>query len=147
MTSSFIGGENGENHRLVASHWQTLSHNIVSSTPHMSGCVRTHNISGDRHWLHTVTTVPYIASLFQWYYYCFREKIVNCFKWGVWNSVIVIRIASVNELEIWNIEQEKKSSIYNRALFSIFHSALTNEITFNGRFISFNLWRSLCSSP
>ena len=23
----------GENHRLVASHWQTLSHNVVSSTP------------------------------------------------------------------------------------------------------------------
>ena len=33
----------GENHRPVASHWQTLSHNVVSST---------HNISGDRHWLH-----------------------------------------------------------------------------------------------
>jgi hypothetical protein len=23
----------GENHRLFASHWQTLSHNVVSSTP------------------------------------------------------------------------------------------------------------------
>jgi len=23
-----------ENHRPVASHWQTLSHNVVSSTPH-----------------------------------------------------------------------------------------------------------------
>ena len=23
----------GENHRPVASHWQTLSHNVVSSTP------------------------------------------------------------------------------------------------------------------
>jgi hypothetical protein len=23
----------GENHRYVASHWQTLSHNVVSSTP------------------------------------------------------------------------------------------------------------------
>jgi len=23
----------GENHRTVASHWQTLSHNVVSSTP------------------------------------------------------------------------------------------------------------------
>ena len=29
----------GENHWPVASHWQTLSHNVVSS--------------GDRHWLHT----------------------------------------------------------------------------------------------
>jgi hypothetical protein len=26
-----------ENHRPVASHWQTLSHNVVSSTPCMSG--------------------------------------------------------------------------------------------------------------
>ena len=27
----------GENHRPVASHWQTLSHNVVSGTPHMNG--------------------------------------------------------------------------------------------------------------
>jgi len=26
-------GGHGENHRPVASHWQTLSHNVVSSTP------------------------------------------------------------------------------------------------------------------
>jgi len=25
--------ETGENYRPVASHWQTLSHNVVSSTP------------------------------------------------------------------------------------------------------------------
>jgi hypothetical protein len=33
---SFIGGGNGvpgENHRPVASHWQTLSHKVESSTP------------------------------------------------------------------------------------------------------------------
>jgi len=33
---SFIDEETGvpgENHRPVASHWQTLSHNVVSSTP------------------------------------------------------------------------------------------------------------------
>jgi hypothetical protein len=40
-----------ENHWTVASHWQTLSHNVVSSTPCMIGS-RTNNISGDRHWLH-----------------------------------------------------------------------------------------------
>jgi hypothetical protein len=37
-----------ENHRPVAGNSQTLSHNIVLSTPRLSG-IRTHNISGDRH--------------------------------------------------------------------------------------------------
>ena len=40
----------GENHKPVASHWQTLSHNVVSSTPRLS-CVRTHNTRCDKHWL------------------------------------------------------------------------------------------------
>jgi hypothetical protein len=35
----------GENHRSGTSHWQTLSHNVVSSTPCLSG-IRTH-ISSD----------------------------------------------------------------------------------------------------
>ena len=36
MAVSFIGGGNrstAENHQPVASYWQTLSHNVVSSTP------------------------------------------------------------------------------------------------------------------
>jgi hypothetical protein len=43
--------ETGENHQHVASHWQILSHIVVSSTRRLSG-VWTHNVSGDRHWLH-----------------------------------------------------------------------------------------------
>jgi hypothetical protein len=38
-------GGPGENHQHVASHWQTLSHNVV----HLALIeIRTHNISGDR---------------------------------------------------------------------------------------------------
>jgi len=40
-----------ENHQPVESHLQTLSHNVVSSTPRLSG-IQTHNVSGNKHWLH-----------------------------------------------------------------------------------------------
>jgi hypothetical protein len=39
-------GVPGENHRPVASHLQTLSLNVESSIPRLSG-FRTHNLSGD----------------------------------------------------------------------------------------------------
>jgi hypothetical protein len=39
-----------ENYRPAASQWQTLSHNVASSTPSLSG-IQTHNVNGVRHWL------------------------------------------------------------------------------------------------
>ena len=47
---SFVAGGNRRNHRPAASHWQTLSHNVVSSTPRHK--LESHNHSGDRYWLH-----------------------------------------------------------------------------------------------
>ena len=51
-TSNYISvlsvEEIGVPHQPAASHWQTLSHNVVSSTPRL-GRIGTHNVSGDRH--------------------------------------------------------------------------------------------------
>ena len=49
-------GPPGENHRPVTSHWQNLSHNVVSSTPRHERDSN-HNLRGDRHWLHRVEHV------------------------------------------------------------------------------------------
>jgi hypothetical protein len=46
--SVLLVDETGENQQPVASHCQTLSHNIISSTPHLGG-IRTHNVSCDRY--------------------------------------------------------------------------------------------------
>jgi hypothetical protein len=40
-----------KNNRPAASHWKTLSHNVVSSTLGLGG-IRTHNVNGVRHELH-----------------------------------------------------------------------------------------------
>ena len=39
-------GVHGENYWPATNHWQTLSHNVVSSTPRLSE-IWTHNVSGD----------------------------------------------------------------------------------------------------
>ena len=47
--SQFYWWSTWENHRPVVSHWQTLSRNVVHLVLIK---IQTHNISGDRHWLH-----------------------------------------------------------------------------------------------
>ena len=47
----------GENHQPVASHWQTLSHNVVSSTPRLIGIDCTGSCNTNYH-LITSTTAP-----------------------------------------------------------------------------------------
>jgi len=54
MVVTFIGGENRSTWRkspTCQKSLTTLSHNVKSSTPRLSG-VRSHNDKGDRHRLH-----------------------------------------------------------------------------------------------
>jgi len=53
---SFIGGGTRRKHRPVASLCQTKSHNVVSSTPHLSG-IRAHNLSLGYFWEKKKTTI------------------------------------------------------------------------------------------
>jgi hypothetical protein len=50
-----------ENHRSVASHWQALSHMVVSSTPSRSG-IRTHHFEHYEHFSMSFKTVVLLNS-------------------------------------------------------------------------------------
>jgi hypothetical protein len=94
---SFIGGGN---HRPAVSHWQTLSHNVVSSTSRHN---RDSNFSGDRHnhvdpqinnkRLHKM----YVWYFHMWNYMCIREIICVYVKLYVymWNYMCICKIICV----------------------------------------------------
>jgi hypothetical protein len=55
--------ETGENHRPVASHWQTLSHNVVSSTPrHARGSTSKLELFSEDHVAFEQNLRPYNAA-------------------------------------------------------------------------------------
>jgi hypothetical protein len=63
LRSVLLGEETGipaENHRPVESHWQTLSHDVISSTPHHKR-FRTHNVSGDLKFVSQILTMYYLV--------------------------------------------------------------------------------------
>jgi hypothetical protein len=68
---SFIGGGNrstGRNHQLTSSHWKTLSHKVVSSTPRLGAfelttlvVIGTECTDSCKSNYHTITTAPRLA--------------------------------------------------------------------------------------
>ena len=61
-------GVPGENHRPVASHWKTLSHNIVSSTPHPS-----------RIWTHVVAIGTDCLGSYKSNYHTIKTRMAPCY--------------------------------------------------------------------
>jgi hypothetical protein len=66
----------------VASHWQTLSHNVVQLALIE---IRTHNISGDGHWMHRQQWIRDTS----WYQYGERNLLLTAHQWAIDVSVIV----------------------------------------------------------
>ena len=89
-------GVHGANHRPAASHWQTLSYNVVSSRPSPSG-IRTHNVSGDMHWL------PYDHD----------HDVIDCKC-----NIQVCQISEIIMQKMLQIHRKKRSKIYNIIGFS-----------------------------
>ena len=82
-------GECGENHRPVASHWQTLSHNVVSSSHRLSraqthnftlllviGTVLTDCIGSYKSNYHMITTMT--NPLYKWVKHLFNHPLSTC---------------------------------------------------------------------
>jgi hypothetical protein len=84
--------ETRENHRPDATHWQTLSHNVVSSTPRMGGN-RTRNVRGGGHWFHsyksnyhTITTIRAPFNFYKLTNIRPLQLLILCFFVAVWES-------------------------------------------------------------
>ena len=99
-------GESRENHRPVASHWQTSSRNVVSSTPRIFrldiGTVPTVWYSVLTVW-YSVPTVWYFVSVFL--YYSISTELYNRIRFlfffpnwirlGIWGTPLYMRYTSV----------------------------------------------------
>ena len=88
-------GVPAENHWHAASHWQTLSHNVVSSTIPRSG-IRTQSISGDRpdcicmHVINSTTIRPQSRQPLQIFFFFFLTKIIRSKKKLTMRYVIIV---------------------------------------------------------
>ena len=124
MAVSFIGGRNQstlENHRLVVSHWQTLSYNVVSSTPRhergsnsqllvVIGTDCTGNCKSNYHTI-TTTTVPdmIIEKMPKQQLYVFHLRSHICDNNLTWRSVFKQKLNYKNVLDYGkNVENISK---------------------------------------
>ena len=68
----------GENYRPAACHWQTLSHNVVSSTPrHEQGCKSNY---------HRITTAPQYSKVFN------RCVFILCSLFSIGCFIVTLRL-------------------------------------------------------
>ena len=71
--------ETGENHWPVASHWQILSHNVVSSTPRHEQDSSS-KVNSDRHWLHRCKKKNHFIILKWLWIHTYVQRILILFK-------------------------------------------------------------------
>jgi hypothetical protein len=142
-------GVSSENLRPVASQWQALSHNVVSSTPRLSG-IRTHNVSGNRHWLQiTVNNGDYSSSniIFS------RYNITFCL-FSIMNSTACVSkdtpVSSTNKTDRYDItESDVKHHKPNPSLHylhNILYLFYTSTISTTSQLATITHWPCNCFS-